>query len=512
MPLWYSPLWCSSLLGFCFFDSSKVESKRNRTVLTRSIGFFLLSFVYITYATTFDFDIAAINLVTRIIKIIGLVLILVSLTKEPILKKPVAAFLLPALSLGALTYALTPLSAVLTLYISFVYLRKTTEGLERQLKPASFAFLFLGIAELVKIAFFASATTNVYFSKLLSQFGAVWNIVDILTLIGIAILGVWAWGYIRFRLEIQVFVVTVARTIMTFLVVTFFFTFLLLNNLQSDALSHLETDLKVIGYAIDGLKGKTLAYAQTVAQDGHVKQAFLDNNLSELYSLTDEYMASQKVNSLVIATASGQVLVRGENKGLANDNVSSDPIVQAAITGKNVSAIAYSDSTVVPEISVDSAVPIVSGDTGEPIGTVTIGLSIDNAFVDGIKSVTGLDTSIFGGNVRSATTFVASDGKSRFTGTLEANTAVTDNVLKAGQNYLGTENIFNRPYYVVYSPLKTYDDKVVGMIFTGKPQDELTDTANKSIEYTFLGSSILMIVSIIPAYFVSRYMRRNMEA
>jgi len=498
--------------GLIYLDSSNAMGKRNRTLIARTIGFFLLSLVYVSHATAVTLE--PVVLASQIVKIVGLALILISLVKEPLLGLPKAGLItLPFAVPAAVISALIPLSAVLMLLVSIVYLRKATEGMERQIKPVAFAFLFLGISETVKVSFAWADSSNVFLAKLLAQFGTAWNIADGLALMGIIILGAWVWGYVRFRLQIQIFVLTLTRSIFAFLVITFFFTFLLLNNLQEDALGHLATDVKVMQYAIDGLGSKTMAYAQAVAQSARVRQAVVGNDISALYTLSDGYMASQKTNSLIIATASGQVLVRGENKGLANDNVGSDPIFEAATTGESVSTIVYSEGVTVPEISIESAVPIFAAEEDStPIGVVITGLAVNNAFVDGVKSVTGLDTGVFGGNKRSATTFVSQDGKSRFTGTIEANTRITDAVLNRSETYIGTSSIFNEPYFVAYTPLKTYEGKVVGMLFTGKPQSTLTEAAKKSINLTFLGSAVLIVLSIIPTYFVSEYIKRNLDA
>ena len=148
----------------------------------------------------------------------------------------------------------------------------------------------------------------------------------------------------------------------------------------------------------------------------------------------------------------------------------------------------------------------------EIIGTVVTGFTVDSAFVDGVKTVTGLDAAVFGGNTRAATTFVAPDGKSRFVGTKEANEKVLSKVLEKGEIFIGPTQILNQPFYTAYSPLKTLEDEIIGMLFVGKLQTTLLETAQKSIELTFLGSVILMILSVPPTYFVSRYIQEHLEA
>jgi len=67
------------------------------------------------------------------------------------------------------------------------------------------------------------------------------------------------------------------------------------------------------------------------------------------------------------------------------------------------------DGVLAPTVSLRAAVPITDG--GTVIGTVIVGTDIDNSFVDGVKRATKLDASIYGGNIRTATTFIETNQK-----------------------------------------------------------------------------------------------------
>ncbi len=505
-------------VGLLFFDSWQVD-KLKKTPLLRSLGFFLLAIVTATHAISLE--IPLIVLLAEVTKIIGLILILGSLILEPILQLPhkasshqkKLAFFVP-FAIPALSVSLTPLSAILMFLIAATYFRRITEGFEKQLKPIFIAFLFLGFSEVLRIPLFWSDTSVVFWSKILAPFSLLWSIQQLFDFLGILVLAVWAWGYIRFRLQIQLFVSIVALSLMIFLTTTVFYTFLLLRNLENDALTHLRTDAHVLQYSLERVEAQTLTYAQAVAQDNNVKQAFLKNDKTELYNLTVDYMLAQKIDSLLIASSSGEVMMRAEDKDRTNDNVASDPIVKSALTGKALVAVAYDEGVSAPEVSVKAAAPIREGlkPSDKVIGVVITGFILDSAFVDGVKAATGLDVTIFGKDKRAATTFVAPDGKSRFVGTLEANKKVLDTVLSKGGVYLGSEDVLNMPFYTAYAPLKTSDDKIIGMLFVGKLQNTLTDAAQKSIDLTFLGSMILIILSLIPAYFLSRFLNEHLKA
>lgn len=416
--------------------------------------------------------------------------------------------------MNSVYFALVPFSGALMVLVALTYFRKAGEGLEKQLKPAATAFLFLGVSEIVRMAYFWSGSTSVYWSRLLAQFGPVWNLQHAVEFAGIVILGVWLWGYIRFRVKLQVFVMTIAMSLIFFLTTTVFFTFMLLKNLENDALAHLKTDVKVLEYAVDSLKVKTRAQAVTVAQDSAVQQAFAKRDKKTLTSLATGYLNSQHATTLVIASTTGEVVARAEDTERTNDNVGSDPIVMAALSGQEVETIEYSAGITVPVVTVKAAVPIrgINKQAGKIVGVVETGFAVDSTFVDGVKSVTGLDAAVFGKDKRVATTFLAADGKSRYVGTVETNANVIENVLGKGEVYIGAATVLNQPFYTAYAPLTAYDGTVAGMLFVGKLQTTLTEAAKRSIDVTFLGSAVLIMLSVIPAYFFARFLQEHAEA
>lgn len=495
--------------GLLYLDSWQVD-KLKKTPLLRSIGFFILALVSVTHAISLEIPIIA--LLLQLARITGLALILISLIQEPILQsshREKLALFIP-FAIPAFTLSLVPLSTVLMLSISAAYFRKATEGLEKQLKPAFVAFLFLGLSEVLRIPLSWSDTPVVFWSKILAPFGLVWSIHHVFELIGILILAVWIWGYIRFRLQVQLFVSTIALSLILFLTTTVFYTFLLLRNLEDDALAHLKTDVNVLQYSLESLKEKTLAQAQTVAQDESIKQEITKNDKTKLYNLTADYMFAQKTDTLLIASTSGEVIIRAEDRDRTNDAIIIDPIFKSALKGKGQATVSYDEGITAPVVFVKAAAPIRSG--GEITGVVITGITIDSAFVDGVKSVTGLDIAVFGKDKRAATTFISPDGKSRFVGTVETNKKVLDTVLKKGDVYIGSAQVLNLPFYTAYAPLKTSENEVLGMLFVGKLQNTLSNAAKKSIDITFLGSMILILLSLIPAYLFSRFLKEQLEA
>jgi methyl-accepting chemotaxis protein len=177
-------------------------------------------------------------------------------------------------------------------------------------------------------------------------------------------------------------------------------------------------------------------------------------------------------------------------------------VVLNALLERPAVSVVKREGVLAPQIFIEAAVPIEGSDV---LGAALTGFIVDDAFVDRVKEITGLDVSVFGGNERSATTFLAADGKSRELGTLEADPKINRTVLVRGEIYVGESTISNQLYFTSYLPLENVHEEVVGMLFVGTPQTTILDTAQRTFQLTFMLSSALMALSLIPSYFISRY-------
>ena len=491
--------------GWLHFDSWQLQ-KSDIHLLVRSLGFFLLFLVAFGQSTQIDLPLLV--LIIQVIKLGGLIAILASLVFEPMLSPPQKTALV--FSPLILLAALMPISTVLFLIIALTYFRKCTQGYEIQKKSLAVVFLLFAISEFINISFFVTQSPIVFWSKALSEFGPVWLASNLVYLVGVVILGIWTWGYLRFKAQAQFFIIFVASSLVIFTTTTFLFTFLLLKNLENDALSHLKTDAQVLQYALDRLRFESLANAKVVSESLGIKEAFLHQNQTKLYDESLKLMLSQETSFLDIATYSGKVVARAEDKDKIGDSLSENIVVKRALEGISLATVAAKEDQLTPEIQIQAATPIIDSD--KVIGAVMTGFKVDSVFVDGIKQITGLDVAIFSGDTRVATTFTAPDGKSRFVGTKESNQKILATVFEKGEKYLGPAQIFNQPFYTVYMPLKNADDQIIGMMFVGKPQTELFQVAEHSIQLTFLGSVLLMMLSAVPAYYAARYIRENLKA
>jgi hypothetical protein len=370
-------------------------------------------------------------------------------------------------------------------------------------------FFILSFSELLSLSVLFRNTTNVDLYNLVAPFGLIWIAATITTFIAVFVMRGWVFSYLLKRLQSQLFMIFTTTIVVIFMLTTVSFTFLLLKNLETETLSRLETDVKVLSFAIDSKKAESLSDSQVLAQNPEIMSLVEEKTRPKLNDLAQSYLLTKKQSFLIITSETGQVLARGEDRERVGDSLSDDPLIKRALLGQSASSVITKDGVLAPQISISSATPIIKD--GAVLGTVMTGITIDNAFVDGVKNATGLEASLYANNILSATTLLAPDGKARAVGIREENKSIKNNVLIKGQSYVGGINILNVPYFAAYLPLKDVDNIPVGMLSAGKLQIGVLAAAGRSIELTFIVAVVLLIFSVFPALLIARYLAKQLE-
>lgn len=398
---------------------------------------------------------------------------------------------------------------LLSLGIAGLYLRRATIGLERHLKPVAYGFIVLFFSELFHLAFLFRSSNNFFTSSLVAPFGPLWIIEHILLLAAIIMLGKWVFRYLLKRLQTQLFIIFISFSLLIFLVVTLVFSWLLFSNLNNEMKENLKTSVNVLNYSIESKKSEALSDAQLVSQNPQVLSALKGKNRKLLESLTNEIISSKNQTFLLIVDVTGEILARPDNQERVGESISDDKLFQLAKIGHEVSSIIAEEGVISKQVGIRAASPIKEG--GKVIGVVITGTTIDNAFVDGIKSATGLDSSVYAGVEMAATTLIAPDGKSRYIGTSQQEGELLNSVFTKEDTYLGELNILSTPYLVAVAPIKGVDGNSIGMLLIGREKVNVLQTISRSIELTFLVSVLLLCQSIFPIYLISRYITKQFE-
>ena len=394
--------------------------------------------------------------------------------------------------------------------VVYLYWRRAYQGLERHLRPVMWAFIWFTGFEVLDLSTLLRGSTDPRLYSLVAPFGPIWTIENVMLAAGAVLLGWWVWQYLTKRLQTQLFIVLTTACLAIFLVTTVSFTFLLMARVQDQAFSSLSTTAKVLDTAIAGQQAQTMAAAEVVAENPTVASAVVAKDHAGLAKLENDFLTSQHQSSLLITNDESQVLLRAEDPSNWGDSVSSDSLVSRALVGKASHGLAAAGGALMPRLLMRSVAPIRDG-AGVIIGTVTVGFTVDDAFVDGLKQSTGLSSSIYSGNVRVATTLVGTDGRSRAVGVKETNGAITGTVLSQNKTWSGLVTQGGQSYLAVFEPLRDADNSPVGMLFIGQPQVLLLRAAGRSIELTFLIAVGLLMVAIWPVHLISKSLANQLH-
>lgn len=383
-----------------------------------------------------------------------------------------------------------------------------SKGIQSEWKFFYLGFVFLSIALLFSALNLWSDSINVLVASALGPYHIVWILEHGIKLVGATFLGIWAWGFIRFRIFPQIFSAFVALSFVIFIVTTIVYTGFILYRTQDRAVKDLETNIKTFTFALEKVKGSAILAARIVATNGRIQEAMQRKDKEVLFSNINKLMFENETDFMAVVNTGGEVMMRAEDRQHFGDSLANDPVVWRALDGKSAVTVAVQAGATIPIVSIRAASPIISSsDRGEPeiVGAAVTGYLLDTAFVDGIKNLTGLDLMVFANDTTIATTFAVPDTQTRLIGARELNPSIIKKVLREGKNYTGDTEVFGRQFLAAYVPMKDIEATTIGMLFTGRSQASILSVIAETMRLTFSVSLLLMIISIIPVWLIARF-------
>ncbi len=519
-----------ALAAICWLYLDAWTAHKEKKELFKWVGFGVLSFSFFAEATVIEQAVLETSafgdlmpVVVAITRVLGYAFLISGLMLSPLQAKPTnlglqldktkpeqtskksqALFGFPA----AMSSVLMAIGGLVT---AALYWRLATTGLERHFKRLACGFLALGISDLIAIPLSMQNTDDPVLYGVVMPFGLVWWLSLGALIIGASFTAVWVWSYLTKRFFSQLFMIFMLTSVIIFFVVSVSMTALLLRSVWNDALTNMSTAANVLNYALQAKQSETLSGAEQLAATGDIRQSVISGDHASLVAATKLYLSAKKQSGLMVASADGKVLLRAEDPDRWGDSISSDTLLRRALLGSSVTTVSsFDQATQVRGMMVRSAAP-VRNDAGAVVGAVITSLKLDSAFVDGINRQTGLQSSIYAGDSVASTTLTGPDGKSRPTGTRLTDQAVNQTVLKDGKTYKGSIVFQNKPLLSVFLPLKDVDNGVVGMLMISQPQSRALKSAGQSIELNFMATALLIIVSILPIYYVAKSLEKQID-
>jgi hypothetical protein len=515
------------LFAVCWLYGDAWSARKQDTRIGfRALGFLLLSVSYVFHAmevegivtSTIPFSSWIAGVGVPVLRLIGYACVIWSLATEALMPVPkyneegkvsAVAGSGVAGSGGLLQFLYlfgSPLGALAT---GLFYIRRSTVGLERHVRTVGVAFLLLALSDVFGISALLRNSTNVDVFNAVKPFGAAWMITHIFLAAGFVLLERWVFGYLLKRFETQLFIIYTTTVVVIYLIITVVFTGLLVGNVASITQAQLETDARVLSYAIDSRKNEALSLARILATDSQVVTALGKRDRQTIADITGRQLESSVQSYIIVVNANGQVVARGDDAEKYGDSLSGDPLVVKALARTDSTGVVVHDGVIAPELSVRAATPIVSDNA--VIGAAIVGTVLETTFVDGLKRSTGLEATLYGSDMKvSASTLTTADGVTRPLGIILTNQKVRKAVIDESKSYTGAITFLSRAMYASFLPIQDINKVTIGMVSIAKSQLAVLALAGQSIQMTFIVAAILILLSVVPAYFIARFMARQL--
>lgn len=462
--------------------------------VSRGIGFAFLAGWQFFHA--FHFQSELFNYLGYVFYFAGLLFILVNLLKEAPVERPKFEAVLVLPSLGAVVYNLNLMAAAGFALIAGFAFRQYKKESKKALIPFVWGFSFLALGAVLSIIYNPDRTEGLWF------LGHVFEVS------GFIALAWWVWSYLQLRIREELLLILVSLTLVMAVAVGLIFSTLLVNNVESSTRANLSANIKVLNLAVSGLKEEALAKVEFLAGRDDLTTALAANNFVELERLAGEYMKEKRLGFLSVLDKDGNVVLRAHALTRKDDNLISEIVVAEAL--KEGRAGVSIGPSVAEGLSVRAGVPLMqpSAINHQPstnmVGVLLGGFQLDNAFVDSLKKLTGLDVSIYDYETISATTILNSDRKSRSVGLTEINREVLGAVFGDKREIAVSNSISSRPYLAAYLPISDNENTVIGMMSAAKAQNEILDTVTRTNRLTFVTSAVILLILVMPLWWVTK--------
>lgn len=198
-----------------------------------------------------------------------------------------------------------------------------------------------------------------------------------------------------------------------------------------------------------------------------------------------------KADNVILLEADGTVFAR-LNSDKFGDSLSDLKNIAGAMSGNTDT---YLETSPEAKLSVRASTPLKNHD-GNTVGLISIGYRLDlPSVVDDLKDSLQSDFTIFLNDERINTTIT--DNAQRIVGT-QADASIANRVLGKKESYYSVVDIYDAKYYTGYVPLIDSDGEAIGMLFAGKPIQNIRDKQALTLGIATAGvvSCIILVIII----------------
>ncbi len=299
------------------------------------------------------------------------------------------------------------------------------------------------------------------------------------------------------RIKAKILIPMIVLTLFTATAILATNIFLFTGFVDDSSISTVTVAAATVTNRIESMKAHAGASSLYMAADDALASALAANDREALLARATELQNELGMEFCTITDAQGTVVLRTHEPDNYGDSVASQVNVKAAMGGKSLTAVEQGSAVL---LSIRSGSPVFDAQ-GRVAAVMSVGFRLDtDSFVDAAKALTGLETTVFLGDVRISTTVVKEDG-TRAVGTTAAPN-VSETVLGGG-TYVGEAGILGRNAYTSYVPIAGPNGEVLGMLFCGQYLDVAAATTRSFILAGVMVVLVSLAVSIAAILFIT---------
>ena len=475
------------MVAWLNYDSFKQES--NSLVLMRCVG--ILFFLDWQILHSLDVKNDLILYFGYALLIIGLGFIIISFAQSKQLSMS-AVIVIPTFTLYI--QQLSIISSILFFAVAYFAFRQWKKEYNKTWVPFATAFLIFGFVYFINIL-----------DSMQNHTSLIYILNNLLELVGFVFLTVWVWQYMRLRISESAVMILVGVIFTLSTIITLAFSTILIGRVINETSNNLLTNVKVLDFSLNGMKREALSKVQLVAKDVDIINAINSNDFSALDEVSGSLLEKYNLGFLIITDKNGAVLVRGNALSKRGDSLIGERVYEEALLKNSMVTI---EDSVAEGFSIRAGAPIYDRNN-KIIGVAIDGFQLDNALADKMRKLTGFEMFIYKNNMSIAGSALGIDGRSRLSGNKIDDSVIYKTVLSEGKNYTGSIEINGARFHSSYMPLINGDDKIVGMIASAKPEQDIVNVADATNRLTLLTVLGILLILVFPIYFISKRISNN---
>lgn len=490
--------------GWLYLDASV---RKHKYLKMRVFGFFSLAVSSLLECVRIEFgasaaqggDMSPMTIAASLLPFIGYLFIFFSFPFDAIQARPVYAVVnvisMPVRNALATLLPFGPLS------VAVMYYKHVAEGLEWHLLMPAISFAVIGLSEILHAVRSIFQSSPVLFAaELASPFGFFWWSEHIVLLIGLVLLMRWVFWYLLKSFEMQMIIIaTLSVTVLTF-VITAVFVHQLYGNLLLEMSRQVTQGVKVFSYTINAKKREALADARFIALDTRLITAVKKGDDRVVSALLSEYTASRGIRGLLLVDPQGNPIAQSDAENIFADMTPFASVLTQAKQGIESSVMHVVPGISAPSVFMLATVPVRSETV--LVGSVLLAYGFDTALTEGIRKEFGLEGAVFAGDRLAESSMRSTDAPA---GMKETNPQILKRVLVEGGTYEGVVVYNTTEYLGSYVPIVNAGGIPIGMMYTGKSLGDVFRVMAEAIQGTYVISTVLLLLSIIPALYIARF-------